>query len=259
MAKRPPSLSDSFIYLSKSDSLEPLQVPLRYSAEVGIINATDSTDSTESPESPESPDSLYSAEFINAVDSVVNREPLVNRCEQGVEYVLRFLFHLTLISVFETVFFFLYVSRDEDGGILQATNYYTNAVIGACTGLNSNETAAINSLLAPYINGSSVISAGATAATQRSSINNGLMRQSYAYIGGLGAAMVVVAAFGLYKRYRIAWLYIISENLVFVTLLGLYEYMFFQTIIKRYSPESPAEISAGLVKGMQQQCGLLTN
>jgi hypothetical protein len=234
MVKRPPSLSDSFIYLAERGTLEPLHVPLRDSVEVAIINA---------------------------VDSAVAEEPKVdgvNRCEQGVEYVLRFLFHLTLISVFETVFFFLYVSRDEDGGILQATNYYTNAIIDSCAGLNVNESAAVNSLLAPYINGSSVIGEGAAATATRAATNNGLMRQSYLYIGGLGAAMVLVAAFGLYKGYRIAWLYIIGENLVFVTLLGLYEYMFFQTIIKRYSPESPAEISAGLVRGMQQQCGLLT-
>jgi hypothetical protein len=235
MAKRPPSLSDSFLYLAERGTLEPLHVPLRDSVEVAIINA---------------------------VDSAVDEEPKtdgVNRCEQGVEYVLRFLFHLTLISVFETVFFFLYVSRDEDGGILQATNYYTNAIINSCSGMPASESTAINNLLEPYINGSSLIDAGAAAATQRSSINYALMRQSYVYIGGLGAAMAVVVAFGLYKRYRISWLYIIGENLVFVTLLGLYEYMFFQTIIKRYSPESPAEISAGLVKGMQQQCGLLTN
>ena len=243
MAKRPPSLSDSFLYLAEKGTLEPLHVPLRDSVEVVIISAVDSALNEES-----------AAATTTTVVAESNR-----CCEQGVEYVLRFLFHLTLISVFETVFFFLYVSRDEDGGILQATNYYTNAIIQSCAGFSANESAVANSLLEPYINSSSLIGEGMAAAGYRQGINNGLMRQSYLYIGGLGAAMAGVAAFGLYKRYRIAWLYIIGENLVFVTLLGLYEYMFFQTIIKRYSPESPAEISAGLVKGMQQQCGLLTN
>jgi len=40
-------------------------------------------------------------------------------------------------------------------------------------------------------------------------------------------------------------------------MLGVYEFMFFETIIKKYMAESPDEISANFVKGLQSQCGLL--
>jgi Ca2+/Na+ antiporter len=173
--------------------------------------------------------------------------------------MLRFLIHITLISVFETVFFFLFVSKDEDAGILMATDYYTDAIVGSCSILTRNESAFINSILGRFVNGSAVIRAGVTAAAGREVINAGLMRQSYFYIGGLAGVMTAIATFAVWRRFKIAWIALIWENLVFVTLLGLYEYMFFVTIIKNYNAETPDEISSGFVQGLQRRCGLLLN
>lgn len=231
--KRPPSHSDSFLYGPYTDTLEPLVLPVR-----GVVLASINDGSAA------------------ATVSTVATEPWYATTP---EYMLRFLIHITLISVFETVFFFLFVSRDEDAGILMATDYYTDAIVASCSTLTRNESAFINTILGRFVNGSTIIRAGATAAAGRQVVNAGLMRQSYFYIGGLAGVMTGIAAFAVWRRYKIAWTAIIGENLVFVTLLGLYEYMFFVTIIKNYNAETPDEISSGFVQGLQRRCGLLTN
>jgi hypothetical protein len=222
--RRPPSHSDSFLYGPNTDTLEPLVLPTR--AVVVVV-----------PPAP--------VIICTWFDSVP-------------EYTLRFLLHITLISVFETVFFFLFVSKDEDAGILAATDYYTTAVVQSCSTLTYNESALINSILERYINGSTIIAAGVAAARQRQLVNTGLMKQSYLYIAGLGSIMGVIGLAAIWRRYKVAWLHVLGENLMFVTLLGLYEYMFFKTIIKNYDVETTDEVSSGFVQGLQQHCGLLT-
>ena len=228
--RRPPSHSDSFLYGPHTDTLEPLVLPTRV-VEASVI--------------------------------LVESEPVVvvvvgTWFDEVPQYLLRFLIHITLISVFETVFFFLFVSKDEDAGILAATTHYTDAIVQSCSGFTYNESAFINLILERYVNGSSIIGAGATAAAHRQAVNAGLMRQSYFYIAGLGSTMGLIALVAVWRRFKIAWLHIVAENLMFVTLLGLYEYMFFETIIKRYAVETTDEISSGFVQGLQEQCGLLT-
>jgi len=44
-----------------------------------------------------------------------------------------------------------------------------------------------------------------------------------------------------------------------VTLLGIYEYIFFRTIIYNYNNLSLPELNEFIVGQLQQQCGLLKN
>jgi hypothetical protein len=179
------------------------------------------------------------------------------RLEKCCEYLLLFLIHITLISIFETVFFFLFVSKDEDNGILSTTAHYTDALLGMCQGLNKNQTDVLNYVFLQLFNATNIEAAGAAAATQRTTFNLELMYRSWMYVGGLFGSIMVVGAFSKWRQYRIRWCAIIGENLVLVAMLGVYEFMFFETIIKKYMTESPDEISANFVKGLQSQCGLL--
>jgi len=179
------------------------------------------------------------------------------RLEKCCEYLLLFLIHITLISIFETVFFFMFVSKDEDNGILSTTAHYTDALLDRCHGLNKNQTAVLNYVLVQLFNASAIEAAGATAVSKRTTFNLELLYRSWMYVGGLFGSIIVVGVFSKWRQYRIHWFKIIAENLVLVAMLGVYEFMFFETIIKKYVTESPDEISANFVKGLQTQCGLL--
>lgn len=220
--RRPPSLSESYIYDVEynfiSDKLEPYS---KASIQVPVpVNKTD-------------------------------------YCELITEYFLRFTLHLSLISFFETLFFFHFVSKDEDRGILATTNFYTNSVLASCSNLTEQESQFINMFLDKLVNATNILQKSRNSAESRLIFNNRLNNYSWGYFGGLTAVFLSLVGLACFKRYKMKWVYIFGENIVFVTMLGLYELMFFETIIKNYSTLSPDEISGMFVSGLQKKCGLL--
>jgi hypothetical protein len=291
-ARRPPSLSEGAIYdinidpITDSPRLQALNQPLVSAVDISLNNSADNDTVLDCESVDESvygdrgssasncgegkvavlnvgliltsPSLVVNSSESGTVSNKWSFSAIVDgRLEKCCEYLLLFLIHITLISIFETVFFFLFVSKDEDNGILSTTAHYTDALLGMCHGLNKNQTAALNYVFLQLFNASMIEAAGVAAATQRTTFNLGLMYQSWMYVGGLFGSIVVVGAFSKWRQYRIRWCAIIGENLVLVAMLGVYEFMFFETIIKKYMTESPDEISANFVKGLQSQCGLL--
>ena len=76
-------------------------------------------------------------------------------------------------------------------------------------------------------------------------------------MGIIGFLQIILFLINYMLKFKIKWKHIILENFVLVMFLGLYEFMFFETIIKNYVVESPQEISALFIKSLQQQCNLL--
>ena len=224
--KRPPSLSDSLIYMGNLQQWDPLdRLSNDYLLETQL-------------EDKETKQSLKIRDKI---------------CE----YALLFFIHITLISIFETLFFFAFVSKDEDIGILAATNYYTNSIIKGCTNLTLLEQEFLSQILEKFINSSIIIEEGLIAATERRDYNTYLLNLSYGYIAMLFSCIIFIGGYANYSGIKIRWRYIISENLVLVSLLGLYEFMYFMTIIKHYTTESSAEISTLFVEQLHDQCNIL--
>ena len=176
--------------------------------------------------------------------------------ETIVEYLLRFLLHLTLISFFETLFFFQFVSVDEDRGINSIVSFYTNKVLSSCANFTSEEKAIANYVLQKY-NASALISEGLEAGADRVLQNKRLMNTSWTYLGGLCCLLLLLAGFSAHKKYKIRWVYIIGENCIFVTMLGLYEFMFFESIIKNYLTLTPAELTGQFITGLETTCALV--
>jgi len=93
---------------------------------------------------------------------------------------------------------------------------------------------------------------------KRKATNFTLYNLSWSYVGILGFIELGLLFISLINKFKVKWGHIIFENLALVIFLGLYELMFFETVIKKYSTETPQEISAVFVTGLQQRCGLLT-
>lgn len=222
--RRPPSLSESYIYDVEynfiSDKLEPYGKALVQVEPVPVIEKTD-------------------------------------YCEVVTEYFLRFMLHLSLISFFETLFFFHFVSKDEDRGILATTDFYTNSVLASCSNLSGQESQFINTFLERFVNATTILQKSRLAVDSRVRFNSILNNYSWVYFGGLTAVFLGLVAFTCLKGYKMRWAFIFGENIVFVSMLGLYELMFFETIIKNYATLSPDEISGMFVGGLQKKCGLL--
>ena len=174
---------------------------------------------------------------------------------------LRYSFHITLISIFETVFFFLYVSKLEDNGINNTIQYFVDGALQSCSNLSQEDTQILNILLDPLVNITNVRNDAIQTQLSREAHNSVLMSQSWLYVGGFGGIFLILALIALMSKIRIKWVKLITENLLFVLILAAYEFMFFTTIINPYNPVSGPEITWETIQRFSQSCGLfnLTN
>jgi hypothetical protein len=169
-----------------------------------------------------------------------------------------FLFHIWLISIFETVFFFTFISKSEDQGILKTVDNYIFAAANSCSNISTNSTAALNEILPYFINVSEISSSAEESFTHRTETNNTLLVKSWMYVVGIFGLLVTGSVVARVKKLltcrqakRILW-----ENLILVGMLGVYEFIFFRTIIYNYDALSASEISEDAVQTLRASCGL---
>jgi len=234
--RRPPSYSDSLLYLPEQP-LAPL-VPLRLPIQEPLLSPKTDIDEFTEPRPP-----TPSRTFTIA-------ETWYNR-------LLGFAFHITLISLFETVFFFQFVSQTEDKGLQKMVEGYINGILTSCDTWSSNTTLFVNEVLSDLINTTTVQQDYQQSVQSRYSQNNTLQVQAWLYVIGLASITGVTVGLGHQASLRLAWKRILLDNALMVTLLGIYEFLFFKTIIYNYQNLSLPELNEYVVNQLQQTCGLL--
>lgn len=167
-------------------------------------------------------------------------------------------FHIFLISIFESVFFRLFITKSEDKGILTTVQRLIGGVTNTCQTWNTNQTALLNDVLTLFVNVSQVEYQASHTFTTRSNYNKAIFTRSWIYVGALGSLMVVLALVSIWRKWiqRIHIRQILLENIGLVAMLGLYEYMFFRTVIYDYDSISVQEIEGNILQTLQGQCGL---
>jgi hypothetical protein len=239
--KRPPSYSDSFLFLPEAS--EPL-----------VLRRLDTNNNNHNNTSL----SLNSFSTAPPPDESNNTIPYT-ACERWNSRILSFSLHLLLISLFETLFFFLFVSKTEDTGLESALSSYISSTLETCADWSPNTTIVVNDVLSLLLNATAVQEEGLTAAQSRHQFNEGLEWIAWSYTVGLATLFVGLGVGACSCKLRIAWKRILVENSIMIALLGIYEAMFFRTIIYRYKNMTEAELTAFLVGQLQTTCGLLTS
>lgn len=232
--RRPPSLSESFAWTPENIERANL-VPL-----------------------------IPSSEKLNVLPEEVPQVPVQQIIhykyeKQIVEVVIKLLLHITLIGIFETLFYFLYVSSLENNGIENTVNTFINNAANSCTNLSFLEIQVIDSILSPFINASQVIQQGNSEEVVRTGYNEEISKRAWAYVGGLMGLFMLVTGYIIKRKIPVNWRYIVLENVGMVVLLALYELMFFNTIIYPYEPISTNEIARNAVEKLQSSCGILSD
>ena len=166
--------------------------------------------------------------------------------------LISFLFHIALISVFETLFFFFYVSTLENAGILKTVESFTKTLLQDCQDLGPEGRQLVEWVVAPYVNATE--ERGAVAAQRRASVNHELVLLSWYYVIGLVFAFLVAAGTGYYRRLPIPWRRLLLENCGLVLMLGVFEGLFFTTIVYPYLPVTSQEIAASTVSQLRITC-----
>lgn len=252
--RRPPSYSDSFLFLPENQT--PLLHPL---------SKSNSTGSFAIEPKPLLLQPLLLQPLVPLQPSILQQAPAehasrpVTVAEKWYSRLMGFGLHITLISLFETVFFFQYISKSEDTGIQKTVDSYINGVLSTCQTWSPNTTVLLNDILSVLVNTTQVQEASHSASQSRLRINQSLELQAWLYVIGLASTLVIVVLLGRQARLRLAWKRILVENLIMVSMLGVYELVFFRTIIYNYDTMTVAELDEQIVQQLQGTCNLLTN
>ena len=177
--------------------------------------------------------------------------------KQIIATLIKLLLHITLISIFETLFYFLYVSSLENNGIENAINTFINGAIKDCYNMTSEQIEVVDNIFETYINVSDVIQKGKTEEIARYKYNNHISNIAWGYVSGLSGLFIILSVYTRVRKIKINWKNIVLENLAMVILLGLYELLFFNTIVHKYQPISTEELSRDAVKKLHTNCTIL--
>lgn len=231
--RRPQSLSESYAW--DPDNIERLQYVQQKEAAAAAADVA-----IETPEPP----------VVPFVPNTPNTETRI------LNFILRLLFHISLISIFESLFFFFYVSTLEDTGILNVVGGFIQSASNSCMNLTAADTSFINTVLGYFVNVSHVDTQGSLALATRNISNQRLMNISWYYVGGCCGLFAATTIYAKCRLIKIYWRKIIGENAAMILLLAVYEYMFFTTIIKPYTPITGDEIAQRAVHQLNASCGL---
>lgn len=164
--------------------------------------------------------------------------------------------HISLIALFETVFFFQFISKSEDSGLLKTIDGYVYELADSCVAWPANVTSAVRQILQLVISSQNVSAIAADAASSRSAYNANLQIQAWMYFVGITTLTAALSGVAVYKKYKFHWRRVFAENIAMVALLGIYEFIFFRTIIYNYSSLSMPEIDQHIVQILQRMCDL---
>jgi len=210
----------------------------------------------------------YDPYIFKNIDSVCQRQPEVYTISdtsnhykyetQIVSMLIKLLLHITLISVFETLFYFLYVSSLENNGIEYVISTFINGAIEDYYNMTSEQIIVVDNILKTYINVSDVIQKGNTEELVRYKYNNHISNIAWGYVSGLSGLFIILSVYTRMRKIKINWKHVVLENFAMVILLGLYELLFFNTIVHKYQPISTEELAQGAVEKLQTACRVLT-
>ena len=235
--RRPPSLSESFAW-------EPENVSRAMKSNLSgtSINLLVTQESPPTAQTTPPPQTTPHTQWIQVYEA-----PILNT-------VMRFVFHITLISIFESVFFFVYVSQLENNGIIHTVGGFVDGIVSSCVNLTQPDQIVFNTLLGLFLNSTQVIDDGNVAEQNRSALNTALFNRSWIYVGSLGGLFVLLTMYARLRRIAVHWKHLVLENVGLVVLLAAYEYMFFSTIIFPYNPITGDEIVRNTVFRLNTSC-----
>ena len=245
--KRPPSLSESFAWT-------PENVERAY--RVSLLLENEKTEEIIFS-NISSNDISSDVETLTIYEKVAKKIIIIEK--HVIAIIVKLLLHITLISIFETVFFFLYVSTLENAGIEKTVNTFINGAVNGCTNLTTFEVMILNDFLTPFVNVTKIIKNGNDEMRSRELFNNKIVAQAWTYVGVLSGLFVILLVYIQIRKIKIVWRSIILENLAMVFLLALYEFMFFETIIYPYQPLTASEIGRNAIEELENSCGLFIN
>lgn len=181
-------------------------------------------------------------------------QSLKNINYDSIEWLNRFLsifFHISLMISFEIMFYFKFIINIERTEILHKISSYIDNINK--NELNTSQQLAVKSLLNSddfqHIYNELYIQYKKSLSEQHKELIL-LLSRSLFIASAFYFIFLCCFIFGLKNRALIKWKWIIFENIMMFTLLGIFEYLFFTQIIMNYNPITDAEIKYYVIRNI---------
>ena len=184
---------------------------------------------------------------------------IVYHTEDKIEIVINklmlFFLHLFLISLFELIFFFGFVTKFENKAIVQLISEITNTAISSCNKLNTSDKQIIDYFLNRIVNSEQLLTNSNNDMVERNLYNNSLLIIGIAYFLVLLCLNIFIYTINrCYFKRNINYKNICLDNCIMIILLGLYEYMFFSYIVFQYQTSSTNELVYDVYNQVNATC-----
>jgi hypothetical protein len=166
-----------------------------------------------------------------------------------------FFFHLLLISIFELIFFFSLVVNYEKYGIMNLIQEYLNSFSTVCDSLNPSEKEYFTYFVNLFLNETIIDTEAQISHSERIAFDNKLLLQGVYYCIGILSINIIFIVINKYFRLKIKFRSVIVDNIIMIIILGIYEYIFFKTIVLQYRDVTSKELDGDIV-GKLQDCGI---
>ena len=178
-----------------------------------------------------------------------------DRCEMIINKLILFFIHLFLISLFELIFFFCFVTKYEDKAINSVFTSITNSATSVCNNLTTPDKQIVDYIINLVVNGSELEKNSYDNYNIRNNYNYNLMINAVFYFVGVFIINIIIILTNIfyYKR-KINFKGILLDNLIMITFLGIYEYLFFSTIVFNYLTITPQELEYNIYNNAIQSC-----
>ena len=131
-------------------------------------------------------------DLVRLSDSINESSPYVHLNNEEPSYswdwtphrwALRFALHLAFVSLFETIFFWKFVSVQEDTALVNLINTYTQGVWNTCNSLTEPERENLKNFIDSFVNVTIVEDSAIQALVVRTAFNSNLLLNSWLYVG----------------------------------------------------------------------------
>jgi hypothetical protein len=142
--------------------------------------------------------------------------------------------HLSLIALFEIIFFFNIIVNFENNTFINLVNSLTNPITQQCFNYNNSEKQIITDIFNSIVNMTTINENANQAYQNRKNHNHIFLIYSWLYFVALILLSIILIIFNYLKKKKVNLKKILLDNVIMCILLGCYEYLFFKTIILNY-------------------------
>jgi hypothetical protein len=205
-----------------------------------------------------------------SINSTILSKPR-KTCQENYGYFIfkrfmMFIMHLSLISIFEIIFFFSVIVSYENLSMTNVVDTFAGLLTSKCFSFNNTEKYIFSQVINSFINITEIKNNAASSLNQRTKENNVVLGYAWIYFGvitGISLLTIIINFLNFKFFYlqnqeltqpliisqdiklnkkHVNLIKIIMDNIIMIILLGLYEYLFFKTVILKYLPISNNEL-----------------